>query len=121
MLDRAESLTLPEALAESLDRIPTVFGRLCLVADLRSTPTRERPCAEADKGLAEAHCGAFMDWLSLDLSQQRRDLLRHLGSGPAPDARHSLMKLAPPEAAAFERDLFLSDLKIVVDSLAARQ
>lgn len=118
--------------ARTLTPIPTTMGRLVHLASLRDARTAlyrdpgltgDSSEAEADALLRAAHEEVFGTWLSFSLEDQREDLAEYLASvkkenpskletwlAPAP-----YQKLIPASAEAAERELYRSDLEIVLD------
>jgi hypothetical protein len=116
----------------TLVQIPSQFGRLAYMASLRdpnsgmyqhfgfSQRFSER---EADKTIRRSHANTFMDWLCYSLEQQRADLEIYFDS-VGPDRRTILanwrewppyVNWIPAQSRAADRELFQSDLEIVLD------
>lgn len=119
---------------ETLDQIPTLFGRLVYLASLldRNIGRYNHPSlsqglgeAEADRILRECHARSFADWLCLKLERQEADLSLYL-AGLAIDVRTVLRTwtclepyrdLVPPGALKAERRLYMADLEAVLELL----
>ena len=129
---RADETPAAELWNRTLVQIPTVFGRLVYVAKLRdqnsgqyqhfgfSQRFSER---EADKTISRSHKNIFMDWLCFSLEQQRTDLENYLDSVGG-DRRKIIAKWRewppymgwiPPQSRPADRELFRSDLEIVLE------
>ena len=107
------------AVSRTLSSIPTTFGRLCHVADLRSNPpTRAVKSTCPCEWLCAIHRSAFQEWISLRLHQQQRDLMRHFAGGQKRCAWDYFVNLPPQDSLPCEKELFISDLKMVVESFA---
>jgi hypothetical protein len=129
-----EIMTIDDFWRETIERISTAFGSLVYAASLRdenkgtyqhygmeqyATP------AEGHQFLAQAHRQLFYTWLNMDLEDQVDDLtfyLRDLSSDPG-GVLETWRKIEPfvlyiPAAAgAGDRELFLTDLRLIVDLL----
>ena len=129
---RADETPAAELWNRTLVQIPSVFGRLVYLASLRdqnsgqyqhfgfSQRFSER---EADKTISRSHKNAFMDWLSFSLEQQRTDLENYLDS-VGQDRRKIVanwrdwppyMSWIPPQSRPADRELYKSDLEIVLE------
>lgn len=118
----------------TLSQIPSVLGRLVYMASLRDPNTglyqhfgfaQRFTDREADKTLRRSHLNTFADWLCLSLEEQKQDLERYLGSLEGSNAAIVANWTRFPPFAAFipvqsregERELFLTDLKIILELL----
>ena len=123
-----------ELLGRMLQQIVSVTGRLAYLASLHDPATNqyrhlvfERLVGpqSTDSILHAAHRTVFYQWLSLNLVQHRGDLVWYLGHESSADddllrrLRDSccLEGLPPQDAAPHERDLFMSDLRLLFHSL----
>ena len=115
-----------------LAKSSTVFGRLAYLAELHdlqagSYPTSVLPNRVNERAasslLSEWHTEAFMTWLDLSLSEQFYDFRGYLiESGRYDDAtleeewadNEQCARLFPKTARQHERDLFLTDFRLVV-------
>src|SRR5262249_46278955 len=111
---------------KTLAQVPTVFGRLTLLASLRN-PTTGRYSHEdllpfmgpedTDRALCNSHHQVFTEWLRFSLAEQKADLDDYLcmtgRSRRAVDYRH----LVPPTARDVERQLYLTDLETLLELL----
>ncbi len=96
-----------QAWRDTLQNIPTVFGRLVY---LRSLPE------SSDVPIGNTAHQVFSSWLRLGLSEQVRDLRTYFASSghlPPVDFNH----LVPPAARDVERQLFLTDMETLVGLL----
>jgi hypothetical protein len=111
---------------KTLYQVPTVFGRLALLASLRNTATgrysheellRVLGPEETDRALCNSHHQIFSEWLKFSLAEQKADLDDYLimagGVRYAVDYRH----LIPPTARDVERQLYLTDLETLLELL----
>lgn len=115
----------------TLSRIPTLFGRLVYLSSMRNGNTgayehfgfaQRFSTREADRTLKTSHQDTFADWLSFSIEEQKGDLDSYLAE-LAEDRRAVLAnwRLVPPfanlipaSARQAERDLFLSDMLLVL-------
>ncbi len=106
-------------------RIPTVFGRLALVASTRESEDRyEHPVLsaaltpeEVSRTLRNSHYQVFAQWLALSLEEQKADLDEFLREFGAPRHAARYQELIPPAARDVERQLYLTDLETVLELL----
>jgi len=118
----------------TLSQIPTLFGKLVYLSSLRNSNTgayehfgfaQRFSSREADRTLKTSHLNMFADWLSFSLEQQQRDLETYLAG--LPENKRTVLanwrlippflNLIPAPAKQPERDLFLSDLQLVLTLL----
>ena len=106
----------------TLDRIPTVFGRLVYLAGLRDpvsggythpSLSQAHGPEEADRTLRRAHYQMFSEWLALGLEEQKGDLAGFLAD-EGPGALRP-RELIPPQARDVERQLYLADLETLLE------
>jgi hypothetical protein len=126
----ATSSACTDRLWDSLCGIPSVFGRLVAIAEMRNSSSGryESPMcslfgAEAvDRALREMHREIFGIWMGFRIQQQQRDLtiwLASLNLGVAEglqvlQARSKrLDALLPPNYAEPERELFFQEFQLV--------
>ena len=118
----------------TLSQIPSVFGRLVYLSNLRNSNTgryEHHGLAlvfgedEANRSLKKSHTQAFAEWLRFNLEQQKADLDLYL-SGLYEDKRTILetwLKLAPyrnvipSSVRGVARHLYLADLTALIDLL----
>lgn len=111
---------------KTLSQVPTVFGRLALLASLRNTTTgryshedllRILGPEETDRALCNSHHQVFSEWLKYSLAEQKADLDDYLNIAGRP--RHALdyRHLIPPTARDVERQLYLTDLETLLELL----
>ena len=118
----------------TLARIPTLFGRLVYLSSLLSQNSGlyEHPALaqmfgdeQADETLRRSHARVFQDWLCLNLEQQKADLHEYLSELPGSPAatladwlrQAPYRKLAPAAAQEVERQLYVSDLEMLLHLL----
>jgi hypothetical protein len=117
----------------TLDRIPTLFGRVLYLSSLRNQASGayEHPGLaqmvgheEAGETLRRSHARLFQDWLCLNLEQQRTDLREYLAETANPSAMLADWSVSapyqgwtPPTAQDFERRLFAGDLETLLPLL----
>ena len=118
----------------TLARIPTLFGRLVYLSSLLSQNSGlyEHPALsqmfgdeQADETLRRSHARVFQDWLCLNLEQQKADLVEYLADLPGEPATAlaawlrlaPYRSLAPVAAQEVERQLYLSDLEMLLQLL----
>ncbi|MCU1257238.1 MAG: hypothetical protein JWO80_123 [Bryobacterales bacterium] len=118
----------------TLSQIPTLFGRLVYLASLRDPNTglyqhfgfaQRFSDREADKTMRRSHVNVFADWLNLSLEEQRGDLSRYLGSLEGEKERivanwtrfPPFAGFIPSQAREGERNLFLDDMRIMLELL----
>ena len=123
-----------EVWARALAGIPTTLGRLVHLDSLRDASTGfyrdsglagHAKKAEADLLLREVHEEVFATWLSFSLEDQREELEEYLktlkkqGSGKLATWLTTVpyLKLIPASAEAAERELYRSDLELVLELL----
>jgi hypothetical protein len=120
-----------ELVAQRLQEIPTGFGRLVYLArcvdhhgryiheGLRTTHDR----ASIDHALSDAHIRCFEEWLALALEAQHADVLSFLQGVSRRRTLHvwsqgeSWRDLCPRTAETAQKELFASDLRVIVANL----
>jgi hypothetical protein len=118
----------------TLAAIPSHFGKIVYLASLRDENSAQYrhfgleklyQREECHQALLHSHRLLFYEWLRLTLAEQREDLLlymRDLGEDP-PTILKTWRKLepfrlyAPAETGRGDLELFLSDLRILLDLL----
>jgi hypothetical protein len=118
----------------TLSQVPTAFGRIAYLASLRD-PNSGRyehfglsqiySEESADRALRLSHTQAFSEWLNYPLEQQKADLEEYLDSVDENRERilrtwstlASYRNLLPTDASEAERQLFVSDLEIILELL----
>lgn len=120
----------------TLSQIPTLFGRLAYLASLRNANSgryehhgfaQAYGADTADHAMRESHESTFAEWLRQGLAAQQSDLVDYLQGlpEPMPTLVEVWLRLAPyrsmvPTAVrAPERQLFLTDLEMLLDSIRA--
>lgn len=123
--------------AYSLTPIPTTLRRLVYLASLRDEKTGRydgsqlaelRGEADADLVLREIHEDVFGTWVSFSLEDQHEELEDHLEllrreSAPGVETWLTLAPyegLIPAQAGAAERELFRSDLDLLLSTLKGK-
>lgn len=119
---------------ELLSSIPTIYGRLVLLSSLRDPnsgrydhfDTGVRLGEDAAHRLLESvHIEAYREWLSMNLEQQRADLMLYLVS-VGMDRKQVLRtwivtapfrSLIPLRTQPVEQDVYLSDMQTLLDLL----
>jgi hypothetical protein len=118
----------------TLSQIPSAYGRLVYLADLRdddSATYKHHGLAlifgdqEAGQALSESHMRTFREWLTLGLEQQKADLMLYMAKSPVNRLAlvENWLRLAPYRnllplmASEAERELFVSDLEILLNLL----
>jgi hypothetical protein len=129
---RADETPAAELWSRTLVQIPSLLGRLVYLSSLRdpnsgqyrhfgfSQRFTER---EADKAIRRSHSNTFTDWLCFSLEQQRNDLEKYLDS--LEGDRQTILEnwrawppylnWIPAQSRPADRELFRSDLEIVLD------
>jgi len=133
---RMESLRRPaeDLWRRTLSQIPTVYGRLAYLSSLRNSDTgryQHHGLAmlfgddEADAAMRAGHAQCFLEWLRMDLAQQKADLDLHLISLPSGKRTtvENWIRLAPYRGVLpanhsdAERALFFADLEAILELL----
>jgi hypothetical protein len=97
----------PEGWRDTLQAIPTAFGRLVYLRSLSDC---------SDLPIGHTAFQVFSYWLRLGLSEQVRDLRAYLAdNGGNPPSNFA--RLIPPAARDVERQLFLTDMETLVGLL----
>ena len=119
----------------ALTQIPTYFGKLVLLADLRDQATVQvidplavLACEKPLDGVFERRHRELFAWLCLDLTTQITDVAQYLTVDGEDEStrveqwiRERLYeRLIPPSATPVERSLFVSDLMATLLLLQAR-
>jgi hypothetical protein len=116
---------------DQLAQINTAFGTLAFVAAFRNRMTgayhdldsaRQYGEAETSRVLQKLHVRAFIDWLGLNLDQQKRDLTRHLALDSSAsklnmEHRELVASLAPFGARTEDIQRFSQYLAAILDSV----
>jgi hypothetical protein len=120
-----------ELVEERLHEIPSRFGRLAYLARCLDPHGRYRhdglqmthDRSAVDRALADAHAHCFEHWLSLPLEEQHRDFSAFPDGLNRRRVLHAWREtdpwnaLAPRTADAGQRQLFASDLRILIAGL----
>ncbi len=109
---------------DTVARIPTFFGRLAYLAALHENGGYRHPLISralgaeaADRTLRRSHYQVFAEWLALNLEEQRSDLEAFLNAFQGPPDALPYREFAPPGIRDAERQLYLSDLEILLELL----
>ena len=70
---------------------------------------------DADRLLCHAHHRVFSEWLCFSLAEQKADLDEFLESGRREVSLQECRTLAPPGSREVERQLYLTDLEMVLE------
>jgi hypothetical protein len=118
----------------TLSQITTTFGRLVYLSSLRDKNTGRYEHfglaqifgdEQAESTLQESHAQVFAGWLELSLEEKKADLDEYL-SGLGTDPRSVIAtwlrispyrNLLPADAREAERQLFLSDVRMLLELL----
>ncbi len=118
----------------TLSSIPTVLGRIAYLSSLRNankgtyehTGLAQRIGEiESDGILRRSHCAAFQEWLCFGLERQKNELEEYF-SDLEGDTREIIAtwvtlppytEWVPVDSRDVERELFCSDLKVVLELL----
>jgi len=104
-------------------QIPTRFGRLAYLSSLRDGRSGRytHPAMAdrfghdaADRALCHSHHQVFMEWLRLNLSDQKADLEEYLRGAAIPAESLPYRELAPGSAHEVERLLYLADFEVIL-------
>ncbi len=131
---RAYQGPAPDLWRHTLARIPTLFGRLVYLSSLRNQNNGVYEHGglaqmfgeeQASETLRRSHCQIFQDWLCLNLEQQKADLQEYLADLPGSPAvvlanwreAAPYRNLTPLAAQDVERQLYLSDLEMLLEML----
>lgn len=121
-----------------ISEVPTIWGRLVYLASLRDENSgayrhyaleKRFPPDECHQFLQQRHRTVFYEWLGLTLREQREDLLESWQELAAnlPTVLTTWDKLEPyrlylpAETSHGDRELFLTDLRTLLDLLQAEQ
>ncbi len=117
---------------KTVDAVSGLFGKLVYLAGLRDDSTgnyrhygfsRRYSDELTSTILSATHEEIFSEWLTMSIEQQRSDIEEHWreqGSDPNLIVENWLIlepyrRLIPASALAAERDLYLSDIELVLD------
>jgi hypothetical protein len=118
----------------TLAQVPTTFGRIAYLASLRDANTGRYQhfglaqiysTEEAAGALLASHIDTFGEWLNYPLAKQKSDLEEYLGALDEDRARvletwlalSPYRNLIPAEATEAQRELFISDLELILELL----
>jgi hypothetical protein len=120
--------------SRTLSQVPTAFGRIVYLASLRNLNSgkyehfglaRIYSEEQSDAAIRLSHTQAVAEWLNFPLAQQKSDLEEYLdglegGRRQVLGAWAALMPqrgLLPADASEAEKQLFLSDLELILEML----
>ena len=120
--------------SRTLAKIPSAFGKIVYLASLRNENTGKYQHfglsqiysdEDADIVLRESHEELFREWLTYSLEPQKIDLEEYLGG--LDDDRATVLdtwwtlapyrRLIPARATEAERELYISDLELILELL----
>ena len=112
-------------LDQLLAKVPTVFGRLAFLAQLRDAAgTYSHPALneqadsiESDRALSHYHHRIFHQWIAFSLAEQKAELDQYLATSQQPVDLAFGRSLVPHTAHEVERLLFLTDLETLLELL----
>ena len=129
--DHIERTATADLWRNTLQQIPTVFGRLVHLARLRNSVTGKYEHHglalvfgedDARRALRKSHVQAFAEWLGFNLEQQKADLDLFLASIPA--ERPAIVKnwlnvktyrtFIPSSATTVEKRLYFADIEALI-------
>ena len=112
---------------DTLQQIPTIFGRLAYLSSLRDPRTNRYTHTglrrwvgmdDADRTLCHCHYQVFSQWIACSLEEQKADLDEYLiAHGSGTDVFHQYRDLVPPTARDVERQLYVTDLETLLQLL----
>jgi hypothetical protein len=108
----------------TLSQIPTHFGRLVFIANLRDAgggyifrPLIESVgCEVTDRTLANSHYTVFAEWIACSLSTQKADLDDYVRAHGSEELAR-FREFIPGGAHEVERQLYLTDLETLLAML----
>lgn len=132
--NQAHEKAMRDLWRRTLSQVPTTFGRIAYLASLRDPNTGRYQHfglaqiyseENADRALRQSHMQVFAEWLNYSIEQQKSDLEEYLRSVDANRARilktwttlAPYRNLLPTGASEAERQLFVSDLEIILELL----
>jgi len=108
-------------------QIPTRFGRLAFLCSLRDTRTGRysHPALiesfdreAADRTLSHCHHQVFVEWLRMNLADQKADLDDYLRISGIDASALPYRDMAPANAHEVERQLYLTDLEVILQLIS---
>jgi len=120
--------------SRTLSQVPTTFGRIVYLASLRNLNTGRYEHfglaqiyseEQSDRAIRLSHEQAMGVWLNFPLARQKDDLGEYLNSLEGEpqriletwEALEPHRSLVPTDATEAERELFLSDLQLILELL----
>jgi hypothetical protein len=106
-----------------LQQIPTLFGRLVFMSSLRDLETNryEHPSLSSyvdpydmDRTLCHSHHQVFSQWINSSLAEQKEDLENYERNSGDRRVLQQYRDLVPPKAREVERQLYLTDLEMLM-------
>ncbi len=108
----------------TLSAIPSMFGKLVYVSNLRSIETGSYQHyglavvfgeKDAENALELSHQELFQEWLACGMKEQKRDLDLYLSSQDDWFKKTEFKELLPQTCKAPEKQMFTEDLKQVLE------
>jgi len=108
-------------------QIPTRLGRMAFLSSLRDPLTGRyaHPALVqsfgreiADRTLTHSHHQVFMEWLRLNLADQKADLDDYLRINGLTASALAYRELPPASAHEVERQLYLTDLEVILQMIS---
>ena len=132
--DQEQEKAVRDLWGRTLSQVPTTFGRIAYLSSLRNSDTGRYEhfglaqiysAEEADRALRWSHAQVFREWLNFPLERQKADLEQYLLSleGDRATVLRTWSSLAPYRnllpagITEAERQLFLTDLELILDLL----
>lgn len=133
-LTQGQSRAMTDVWSRTLAKIPSAFGKIVYLASLRNENTGKYQHfglsqiyseEDADIVLRESHEETFREWLTFSLEPQKIDLEEYLSGldddrATVLDAWSTLVpyrRLIPARATEAERELYISDLELILELL----
>jgi hypothetical protein len=130
-IDGLESSAAADLWRNTLQQVPSVFGRLVYLASLRDAVTGKYEhhglalrfgAAESAKALRRSHAQTFHEWLGFNLEQQKADLDLYLSA--ALDQKRAVVanwvaekafrNYVPNSVKTVERRLYMADMEALI-------
>ena len=108
-------------------QVPTRLGRMVFLFSLRDPVTGRYAHPSlvenfgreiADRTLRHAHHQIFEEWIGLNLAEQKADVDDYLRIAGIPALALPYRDLVPPSAHAVERQLYLTDLEVILQMIS---
>jgi hypothetical protein len=108
-------------------QVPTRLGRLAFLYSLRDPLTGRYAHPSlvenfgreiADRSLSHSHHQVFMEWLRLNLADQKADIDDYLRIAGIQASALAYRELVPRSAHEVERQLYLTDLELILQMIS---